>query len=106
MSLSTWLLLHCHDMTATNFPKSKWSRREQGRSRSIFYDLLSEATHLVVAQVGPIHCGRGPQRLSIPRGEDHWSHLGGWQPLWEETWYVEESEVCGLQMSSNGYLTI
>lgn len=50
----------------------------------------------MVTQVGPFHCGRGPQRL-VPRGEDHWSHLGGWVPLWEVTWYMEEPMVYGLQ---------
>lgn len=96
MSLSIWLLQHSQDMTAS-FPKSKWSRREQGRSHSMFYDLLSEATHLVVTQVGLIHCGRGPQRLRIPRGEITGAILEGWLPLWEVTWCMEESMVYGLQ---------
>lgn len=63
VGLSIWLLEHF--MMAASFPQSKWSRREQGRSHSVFYDLVSEATHhhfcsiLEVTQVSPTHCGRG-----------------------------------------------
>lgn len=75
LGFSIWLLQHF--MIAASFPQSKWSRREQGRSHSVFYDPVSEATHhhfcsILVAQVSPIRCGR---RIPEIMNTNRWGSL-------------------------------
>ena len=53
---------------AAGFSQSKGHKREQGRSRNDFYDLISEATlcHfynvLLSTQIGSLQCERGPPK--------------------------------------------
>lgn len=60
-------------------PQRKWTKawRNQGRSHSVFYELISEVAEyhfchvLLVAETTLVQCGRDPHGVWIPRDRDH-----------------------------------
>lgn len=76
-------LLECPHNMASGFPKSKWSRRWQGRSPNAFCALGSEFTHSLVPY--PVGC---PTLLVVKpaqyrRGLHNYTRTGDhWRPSW------------------------